>query len=269
MIRAATRSPARSCTSCGPARWHAPASYRTAVLRLGRLHTAVADPLRRDVRLDRRPPDGRSAMAERRRGHALDRRIRRSRPRRIVEYERRSDRGLLNQGWKDSSDAIRDRDGKEAAPPIALAEVQGYVYDAKRRMARLAAVRGETDLAIRLDAEADQLATRFEQAFWMEDRRYYAIALDRDKRQADAIASNAGQCLWTGIVTPDRARDVMDRILRPEMFSGWECGRSHRASPVTTPSAITRERSGRTTSSSRPASSGTASTTPRTGSSAR
>jgi glycogen debranching enzyme len=139
----------------------------------------------------------------------------------FVEYERRSDRGLLNQGWKDSSDAIRDRDGKEAAPPIALAEVQGYVYDAKRRMARLAAVRGETDLAIRLDAEADQLATRFEQAFWMEDRRYYAIALDRDKRQADAIASNAGQCLWTGIVTPDRARDVMDRILRPEMFSGW------------------------------------------------
>ena len=111
--------------------------------------------------------------------------------------------------------------GRRRPPPIALAEVQGYVYDAKRRMARLAAVRGETDLAIRLDAEADQLATRFEQAFWMEDRRYYAIALDRDKRQADAIASNAGQCLWTGIVTPDRARDVMDRILRPEMFSGW------------------------------------------------
>ncbi|HSL77087.1 MAG TPA: glycogen debranching N-terminal domain-containing protein [Candidatus Limnocylindrales bacterium] len=139
----------------------------------------------------------------------------------FVEYERRSQRGLLNQGWKDSSDAIRDRTGAEAPPPIALAEVQGYVYDAKRRMARLAAIRGETDLAIRLDAEADQLATRFEQAFWMEDRRYYAIALDRDKRQADAIASNAGQCLWSGIVTPDRARDVVDRILRPSMFSGW------------------------------------------------
>ena len=74
---------------------------------------------------------------------------------------------------------------------------------------------------MRLDAEADQLATRFEQAFWMEDRRYYAMALDRDKHQADAIASNAGQCLWSGIVTPDRAGDVVDRLLRPEMFSGW------------------------------------------------
>jgi glycogen debranching enzyme len=139
----------------------------------------------------------------------------------FVEYERRSERGLLNQGWKDSSDAIRDRDGRHADPPIALAEVQGYVYDAKRRMARLAAIRGDTELSMRLDAQADQLATRFETAFWMEDRRYYAMALDRDKRQADAIASNAGQCLWSGIVTPDRARDVVDRLLRPSMFSGW------------------------------------------------
>jgi glycogen debranching enzyme len=139
----------------------------------------------------------------------------------FVEYERRSDRGLLNQGWKDSSDAIRDRNGREAVPPIALAEVQGYVYDAKRRMSRLAAIRGDTDLAIRLDAEADQLATRFELAFWMDDRRYYAMALDGDKRQADAIASNAGHCLWSGIVLPDRARDVVDQILRPSMFSGW------------------------------------------------
>ena len=139
----------------------------------------------------------------------------------FVEYERRSGRGLLNQGWKDSSDAIRDRNGNEAVPPIALAEVQGYVYDAKRRMSRLAAIRGETELAARLDAQADQLATRFEQAFWMEDRRYYAMALDHEKRQADAIGSNAGQCLWSGIVSPDRARDVVDRILRPSMFSGW------------------------------------------------
>ena len=139
----------------------------------------------------------------------------------FVEYERRSDRGLLNQGWKDSSDAIRDRHGREAVPPIALAEVQGYVYDAKRRMSRLAAIRGDTDLAIRLDAEADQLATRFELAFWMDDRRYYAMALDGNKRQADAIASNAGHCLWSGIVLPDRARDVVDQILRPSMFSGW------------------------------------------------
>jgi glycogen debranching enzyme len=139
----------------------------------------------------------------------------------FVEYERRSERGLLNQGWKDSSDAIRDSAGREAEPPVALAEVQGYVYDAKRRMARLAAMRGDVELAARLDADADQLASRFEEAFWIEERRYYAMALDRDKRQADAIASNPGQCLWSGIVAPDRARDVVEQLLRPAMFSGW------------------------------------------------
>jgi glycogen debranching enzyme len=139
----------------------------------------------------------------------------------FVEYERRSERGLLNQGWKDSSDAIRDRTGREAAPPIALAEVQGYVFDAKRRMAGLARVRGENDLAARLESEAHALATRFEDAFWMEDRRFYAMALDGQKRQADAIASNVGHCLWSGIVTPERARDVVEHLLRPSMFSGW------------------------------------------------
>jgi glycogen debranching enzyme len=139
----------------------------------------------------------------------------------FVEYERRSERGLLNQGWKDSSDAIRDRNGGEAVPPIALAEVQGYVFDAKRRMARLARMRGDEALATRLDADADALAARFEAAFWIEDLRYYALGLDRDKKQADGIGSNAGQCLWSGIVAPERARDVVDRLLRPSMFSGW------------------------------------------------
>ncbi len=139
----------------------------------------------------------------------------------FIEYERRSERGLLNQGWKDSSDAIRDRTGREAVPPIALAEVQGYVFDAKRRMAGLARVRGETDLATRLETEAQELAERFEAAFWMEDRRFYAMALDRDKRQADAIASNVGHCLWSGIVKPERARDVVEHLLQPSMFSGW------------------------------------------------
>ncbi len=139
----------------------------------------------------------------------------------FIEYERRSERGLLNQGWKDSSDAIRDRTGREAVPPIALAEVQGYVFDAKRRMAGLARVRGEADLATRLESEAQELATRFEAAFWMEDRRFYAMALDGDKRQADAIASNVGHCLWSGIVKPERARDVVEHLLQPSMFSGW------------------------------------------------
>ncbi|MGZ9276508.1 MAG: amylo-alpha-1,6-glucosidase [Candidatus Limnocylindrales bacterium] len=139
----------------------------------------------------------------------------------FVEYERRSERGLLNQGWKDSSDACRDRAGNQAAPPIALAEVQGYVYDAKRRMARLARMRGDEGMGDRLDAEATTLAERFEAAFWMEDQRYYAMALDRDKRQADAITSNPGQCLWSGIVASERARDVMERLTGPSMFSGW------------------------------------------------
>jgi glycogen debranching enzyme len=139
----------------------------------------------------------------------------------FVEYERRSSRGLYNQGWKDSADAIRDRNGREVKPPIALAEVQGYVYDAKLRMAGLARVRGDDGLAERLDREAQELRTRFEAAFWIEDRAYYAMGLDADKHQADAIASNAGQCLWTGIVAQERARAVADRLLAPDMYSGW------------------------------------------------
>jgi glycogen debranching enzyme len=139
----------------------------------------------------------------------------------FVEYERRSRRGLLNQGWKDSGDAIRDRHGVEARGPIALAEVQGYVFDAKNRMAALAAMRGEDELASRLLREAVELQARFEEAFWIEDQRYYALALDGEKRAADAIASNAGQCLWSGIVSPARAREVADRLLSPALYSGW------------------------------------------------
>jgi glycogen debranching enzyme len=139
----------------------------------------------------------------------------------FVEYERRSPRGLLNQGWKDSGDAIRDRNGIQMTAPIALAEVQGYVFDAKRRMAALARMRSENELANRLEADAEKLRARFEEAFWVEDQRYYAMALDADKRQADALGSNAGQCLWSGIVSPQRARDVADRLLGPAMFSGW------------------------------------------------
>jgi glycogen debranching enzyme len=139
----------------------------------------------------------------------------------FVEYERRSPRGLLNQGWKDSGDAIRDRNGKELRAPIALAEVQGYVFDAKTRMARLARMRGDVELADRLIRDAAVLQGRFEEAFWVKDQRYYAMALDGDKRQADAIGSNAGHCLWSGIISPARARDVADRLLSPSLFSGW------------------------------------------------
>jgi glycogen debranching enzyme len=139
----------------------------------------------------------------------------------FVEYERRNPTGLLNQGWKDSSDAVRDRHGRLASTPIALVEVQGYVYDAKRRMAHLAEIRGETELAARLEREAAALRDRFEDAFWVPDLRYYAMALDGAKRQADAITSNPGQALWTGIVSPERARPVADRLLGPGLYSGW------------------------------------------------
>ncbi|TMF39673.1 MAG: amylo-alpha-1,6-glucosidase [Chloroflexi bacterium] len=139
----------------------------------------------------------------------------------FVEYERRSERGLVNQGWKDSGDSIRSRTGGFPTTPIALAEVQGYVFDAKRRMADLAAMRDDDELAGRLRAEADALRRRFEERFWVEDQRYYAMALDGEKRQCDAIGSNAGQCLWSGLPSPARGRDVADRLMSPMMFSGW------------------------------------------------
>jgi glycogen debranching enzyme len=139
----------------------------------------------------------------------------------FVEYQRQTPNGLVNQGWKDSWDAIRDRHGALAEAPVALAEVQGYVFDAKRRMAALARRRGDEALANRLEEQAEALRRRFEAAFWMEDQGYYAMALDGRKRPADAIGSNAGQCLWTGIVSPERARRVADRLLAPDLFSGW------------------------------------------------
>ena len=139
----------------------------------------------------------------------------------FVEYSRRSRLGLLNQGWKDSADAIRHVDGTPADGPIALAEVQGYVFAARRAMARLARHRGEGDLAARLDAAADTLQARFDEAFWLDDAGFYAIALDGDKRQVASIGSNVGQALWTGIVPDTRAARVAERILAPDMFSGW------------------------------------------------
>jgi glycogen debranching enzyme len=139
----------------------------------------------------------------------------------FVEYERRTTGGLLNQGWKDSHDAIRDRHGHLAVTPIALAEVQGYVYDARRRMAGLARIRGEADLAARLERDAETLRGRFEDRFWSDEQGCYAMALDGRKQRADAIGSNAGQCLWSGIASPERAQLVVERMMRPDMFSGW------------------------------------------------
>jgi glycogen debranching enzyme len=139
----------------------------------------------------------------------------------FVEYERRSPTGLFNQGWKDSGDAVRHRDGTIAAAPIALVEIQGYVYDAKLRLSSLARRLGETALADRLAADAAALRSKFDAAFWMEDRGYYAMALDADKRQVGTIGSNPGHCLWSGIVPAERVDRVVSTLLDPAMDCGW------------------------------------------------
>ncbi len=139
----------------------------------------------------------------------------------FVEYWRRSEHGLANQGWKDSGDSIRHVDGRLAEGPIALAEVQGYVYAARRAMARLASHRGESELAARLDSDADSIQGRFDDAFWVPRARFYATALDGDKGPVASIGSNVGQALWTGIVPGDRAARVAERLTEPDMFSGW------------------------------------------------
>ena len=139
----------------------------------------------------------------------------------FVEYLRRSKRGLANQGWKDSWDANIHRDGTIARPPIALAEVQGYVFDAKYRMASLLRHFGDSERADRLKKESSELAKRFEKSFWMPQRGFYAMALDADKKPLEVISSNPGQLLFTRIVGRERARAVVNRLMRPDMFSGW------------------------------------------------
>ena len=139
----------------------------------------------------------------------------------FVEYERLNDFGLLNQGWKDSWDGINFADGTLAEPPIALCEVQGYVYAAYLARALLATIRGDDEGAASWTAKAEDLKTRFNEQFWMPDRKWFAIALDRDKRQVDACASNMGHCLWSGIVDEDKAPYVAEALLSERMFTGW------------------------------------------------
>jgi glycogen debranching enzyme len=138
-------------------------------------------------------------------------------------YEARSTgQGLVSQSWKGSPEAISFHDGRLASFPQAICEVQGYVYDAKRRAARLARrIWNDPEYADRLDREAAELRARFNRDFWIADRGYYALALQADGKQVDALASNMGHLLWSGIVDPDRAGAVAERLLGPELFSGW------------------------------------------------
>jgi glycogen debranching enzyme len=138
-----------------------------------------------------------------------------------VEYERLSPGGLANQGWKDSWDGVSAADGALAEPPVALAEVQGYVYAAYLARAALATERGDPTTSERYERKAAQLRSAFNRDFWVDAKGWYAIALDRDKRPVDSMASNMGHCLWSGIVEPDRAAQVAAHLSSDAMRSGW------------------------------------------------
>ncbi len=138
------------------------------------------------------------------------------------EYKTRSSLGYHNMAWKDAGNAVVWPDGSQVGLPIGTCELQGYVYDAKRRMAEIYTVLGESARAEQMRAEAEALKQRFNDVFWMEEEGAYGYALGGpEKRLVRSVASNAGQCLWSGIAPPDRAERMIARLLAPDMFSGW------------------------------------------------
>ncbi len=139
----------------------------------------------------------------------------------FIEYERKSDKGLVNQGWKDSGDGIPFPDGTPAEPPIALVEVQGYVFDARLRMAALYQSLGDPDRAGELRQQALEMRQRIIDQFWLEELGTFALALDGDKRPIPTATSNAGHLLWSRVPTREHAARMADHFLSPEMFSGW------------------------------------------------
>lgn len=139
----------------------------------------------------------------------------------FVEYDCRAEHGLTHQGWKDSGDSIFHADGSPAIGPIALCEVQAYVYAAKSRLAAVAHDLGFRQKAETLRKEAEELRSKFMAAFWSDELSMFALALDGEKRQCRVRSSNAGQCLFTGICHPAQARILAEAMLWPEMFSGW------------------------------------------------
>ncbi|HET7036950.1 MAG TPA: glycogen debranching N-terminal domain-containing protein [Thermomicrobiaceae bacterium] len=139
----------------------------------------------------------------------------------LLEYVTRSSGGLTNQGWKDSWNAIVYPDGGIVSDPIATCEIQGYWYAGLQQLAFVFAAAGDEAYAVELWRQAARLKRRFNDAFWMEDEGFYAMALDPDKRQVRSIASNPSQLLVTGIVPPARGRRVVRRLMQPDLFSGW------------------------------------------------
>jgi len=139
----------------------------------------------------------------------------------FVEYQRATDRGLINQGWKDSFDAINDASGRIASSPIALCEVQGYVYAAWLARAELADGFGDPPTAKRCRTRAGDIRQRFEESFWLPDRGWYAVALDGSKQPVDALTSNVAHCLWAGIASDEHAGRIVKRLASEDMNSGY------------------------------------------------
>lgn len=139
----------------------------------------------------------------------------------FVEYYQKSSKGIANQGWKDSADSVIHSNGDYAEAPIALVEVQGYVYQALTRLAPIFKSLGHEEQAEVMEKDAAQLRTRFEEDFWMDDEQFYAIALDKDKKRVDSVTSNAGHILMSGIASPERAKAVAARLVAPDLFGGY------------------------------------------------
>ncbi len=152
-----------------------------------------------------------------------------------VEYLCRSENGIRNQGWKDSGDAIRHRDGRAAEGPIALAEIQGYVYAAKVAMAGYFAALGESASAESLLGQAAELRRRFNDEWWIEREDCFALALDRDKEPLVSVSSNPGHCLWSGLVDEHHAGRLADRLVSDDLLCGWGIRTLSAAEPTFNP----------------------------------
>lgn len=139
----------------------------------------------------------------------------------FVEYQRKAESGLANQGWKDSHDSISHENGELASYPITLCEVQGYVYDAKKQAAYIANRLGHAQMADQLKKEAEELKQHFNDVFWDEDLGTYILALDGDKKPCRVVSSNAGHLLYSGIATPERAVRTAHVLMNDDMFNGW------------------------------------------------
>ena len=153
----------------------------------------------------------------------------------FVEYERRSRAGLRNQGWRDSADAVMHADGSQVEGPIALAETQGYVYYAKRRLAAVYGQLGDVERAERLSQEAGRLKRAFNERFWMEDEGFFAMALDGEKRQVRTVCSTIGHALWSRIVAEEHVPAVVKRLMAPDMFTGWGIRTVSKEAPIYNP----------------------------------